>query len=155
MSRVMLSCARSWPTRPAACHVVPQDSWPCSSNTMSFQPAFARWYATLQPMMRPPMITTRAWVGTVEFEITVDCRERCHKLPHYCTECHNLTTHHAGLPARNHNRQPQRLQLPAHRRGRRGIGDQPSRAIEVGDAHRLHLTELCLIGQQHRPPCGT
>ncbi len=42
-SRVPLSEARSWPTSPAACQVVPQDSCPCSSSSTSVQPSSARW----------------------------------------------------------------------------------------------------------------
>ena len=42
-SRVPLSVARSSPTSPAACQVVPQDSWPCSSSSTSVQPSSARW----------------------------------------------------------------------------------------------------------------
>ncbi len=41
-SRVPLSVARSRPTSPAACQVVPQDSWPCSSSSTSGQPRSAR-----------------------------------------------------------------------------------------------------------------
>ena len=41
--RVPLSLARSRPTRPAACHVVPHDSVPCSRSTTSVQPSCARW----------------------------------------------------------------------------------------------------------------
>ena len=41
-SRVPLSDARSWPTSPAACQVVPQDSWPCSTSSTSVQPSPAR-----------------------------------------------------------------------------------------------------------------
>src|SRR5215831_5540757 len=63
-SRVPLSVARSWPTRPAACQVVPQDSWPCSRSSTSLQPASVRWYATLAPITPPPMITTWARLGS-------------------------------------------------------------------------------------------
>ena len=42
-SLVPLSEARSWPTRPAACQVVPQDSWPCSSSSTSVMPRLVRW----------------------------------------------------------------------------------------------------------------
>jgi hypothetical protein len=45
---------------PAACQVVPEVRRSRSSTTTSFQPAWARWYATEQPMMPPPMTTTRA-----------------------------------------------------------------------------------------------
>ena len=41
-SRVPLSEARSWPTRPAACQVVPHDSCPCSSSRTSVQPIAVR-----------------------------------------------------------------------------------------------------------------
>ena len=43
MSRVSDGWVRNCPTMPAACHVVPQDSWPCSSRTTSVQPSWARW----------------------------------------------------------------------------------------------------------------
>ena len=59
----MLYVARSWPTSPAACHVVPDVSFLRSRRTTSFQPRSVRWKATLAPTMPPPMTTTRAWVG--------------------------------------------------------------------------------------------
>ncbi len=40
--RVALRVARVWPTRPAACQVVPHVSLPCSSSTTSVTPSFAR-----------------------------------------------------------------------------------------------------------------
>ena len=42
-SLVPLSDARSCPTSPAACQVVPQDSWPCSSSSTSVRPRRVRW----------------------------------------------------------------------------------------------------------------
>src|SRR5436190_2986508 len=54
----MLLLVRRRPTKPAACHEVPPPSWPCSSNTTSFQPSLVRWYATLVPMTPPPTMTT-------------------------------------------------------------------------------------------------
>src|SRR5215467_13865935 len=63
-SRVPLSEARNWPTSPAACQVVPQESRPCSSSSTSRQPAAARWYATPVPITPPPMITMRARCGS-------------------------------------------------------------------------------------------
>ena len=41
--RVMVRFGRIWPIRPAACQVVPQVSWPCSSSSTSFSPSAARW----------------------------------------------------------------------------------------------------------------
>jgi hypothetical protein len=38
--RVVLRLERSWPTRPAACHVAPSVSWCCSSSTTSDSPIF-------------------------------------------------------------------------------------------------------------------
>ena len=52
---------------PAACQVVPAVSWRRSSNTVSFQPSLARWYAMAAPITPPPMITTRAWSGNGAF----------------------------------------------------------------------------------------
>ena len=43
ISRVSDGCVRSCPMTPAACQVVPQESWPCSSRTTSVQPSWARW----------------------------------------------------------------------------------------------------------------
>src|SRR5438552_2925406 len=63
----MLFVARRRPTSPAACHVVPPASWFCSSSTTSFQPSFARWYATLQPTIPPPTMRTLLSVGSLEF----------------------------------------------------------------------------------------
>ena len=40
---VIVDVAPSWPTKPAACHVVPDVSWSLSSKTTSFQPNLARW----------------------------------------------------------------------------------------------------------------
>ncbi len=34
---------RSWPTRPAECHVDPCVSWNCSTRTESVHPSFDRW----------------------------------------------------------------------------------------------------------------
>src|SRR3569623_986878 len=56
---------RIWPTRPAACQVVPLVSWPCSSSSTSVRPSLARWYATEQPATPPPTITTCACEGNV------------------------------------------------------------------------------------------
>jgi hypothetical protein len=43
LMRVMLRFGRIWPTSPAACQVVPQVSWPCSSSSTSVMPSLARW----------------------------------------------------------------------------------------------------------------
>ncbi len=42
LMRVIERLGRIWPTSPAACHVVPQVSEPCSSSTTSLRPSFAR-----------------------------------------------------------------------------------------------------------------
>src|SRR5215470_14742222 len=60
LMRVALRVARSCPTNPAACQVVPQVSLPCSSSTTSVTPSRVRWYAAEAPAMPPPTITTRA-----------------------------------------------------------------------------------------------
>src|SRR5467141_2927085 len=49
-------------TRPAAWHVDPLVSSPFSTRCTSRTPALARWYATLQPVMPPPMTTAPAWI---------------------------------------------------------------------------------------------
>src|SRR4029079_6821631 len=48
-------------TRPAAWHVDPAVRTAFSTSRTSVQPARAKWYATLQPVMPPPITTTRAW----------------------------------------------------------------------------------------------
>src|SRR3954452_19093350 len=48
-------------TRPAAWHVEPAVRTAFSMKRTSVQPASARWYATLQPVIPPPITTTRAW----------------------------------------------------------------------------------------------
>src|SRR3954471_9971311 len=48
-------------TRPAAWHVEPAVRTAFSMRRTSVQPASARWYATLQPVIPPPITTTRAW----------------------------------------------------------------------------------------------
>src|SRR6266851_2118197 len=48
-------------TSPAAWHVDPLVSSPFSMRWTSRTPALARWYATLQPVMPPPMTTAPAW----------------------------------------------------------------------------------------------
>src|SRR6185503_19970305 len=55
--RVIERFGRICPTRPAACHVVPHVSRPCSSSTMSRRPSLARWYAALAPSIPPPTMT--------------------------------------------------------------------------------------------------
>ena len=40
--RVIVRFGRIWPTRPAACQVVPQVSLPCSRTSTSFSPSAAR-----------------------------------------------------------------------------------------------------------------
>src|SRR3954468_24957793 len=62
---VIVRFGRIWPTRPAACHVVPHVSLPCSSSSTSCSPSAARWYAVEQPAMPPPTTTMRACVGSV------------------------------------------------------------------------------------------
>ena len=42
LMRVMLRLGRIWPTKPAACQVVPQVSLPCSSSNTSFTPICVR-----------------------------------------------------------------------------------------------------------------
>ena len=42
-SSVIRRVARSWPTRPAACQVVPQVSWRRSSSSTSVMPSLVRW----------------------------------------------------------------------------------------------------------------
>src|SRR3954468_1949023 len=69
MSFVSDSDERSWPTRPAECHVDPCVSWYCSTSTESVQPSFARWYRTEQPMTPPPMTTALARSGTTAASI--------------------------------------------------------------------------------------
>ena len=73
-SCVMLADVRSWPTSPAACHVEPLVSLLRSSTTISLRPSFARWYAVLQPMMPPPMMTISAWEGMAGIESTLGQR---------------------------------------------------------------------------------
>src|SRR5690348_7975183 len=63
--RVIVRFGRIWPTRPAACQVVPHVSLPCSTSSTSFSPRSARWYAVEQPAMPPPTITMRAERGNV------------------------------------------------------------------------------------------
>src|SRR4051794_6198235 len=48
-------------TRPAAWHVEPAVRTAFSTSRTSVQPARARWYATLQPVIPPPITTIRAW----------------------------------------------------------------------------------------------
>src|SRR3954451_7519612 len=48
-------------TRPAAWHVEPAVRTAFSTSRTSVQPASARWYAMLQPVIPPPITTTRAW----------------------------------------------------------------------------------------------
>ena len=67
----MVRFGRIWPTRPAACQVVPQVSFPCSRTRTSVSPSAARWYAVEQPAMPPPTITMRAWLGRVMAVIVV------------------------------------------------------------------------------------
>ena len=43
---------------------------PCSSNTISFHPSLAKWYATDDPMTPPPQTTISACVGGVEPELS-------------------------------------------------------------------------------------
>src|SRR3990172_3311368 len=62
--RVRLKSERSWPTRPAECHVEPQVSSPRSRRTTSVQPILVRWYPMLHPPTPPPMMTTCACVGS-------------------------------------------------------------------------------------------
>src|SRR5580692_8720760 len=66
----MLMLWRSWPTSPAACHVVPLVSCLRSRRTMSLQPIRVRWYATEQPMTPPPTMTTLARVGRSSATLT-------------------------------------------------------------------------------------
>src|SRR4051812_15441851 len=47
--------------RRAAWHVEPAVRTAFSTSRTSVQPASARWYATLQPVIPPPITTTRAW----------------------------------------------------------------------------------------------
>src|SRR4051812_7660247 len=47
--------------RRAAWHVEPAVRTAFSTSRTSVQPARARWYATLQPVIPPPITTTRAW----------------------------------------------------------------------------------------------
>src|SRR4029453_10982327 len=60
--RIRIRVGEVWKcvTIPAACHVEPLVSSPLSTSTTSVHPFRARWYATLQPAMPPPTITTRA-----------------------------------------------------------------------------------------------
>ena len=60
---VSVRVARNCGTNPAACQVVPQVSCRRSSNTTSLMPSKVRWYATEQPIMPPPMMTTSALAG--------------------------------------------------------------------------------------------
>src|SRR5256885_4884452 len=53
-------------TSPAAWQVDPLVSSSFSSSTTSRQPALARWYTTLVPVMPPPMTTARACSIAVE-----------------------------------------------------------------------------------------
>src|SRR6187397_225642 len=54
----MLLDGLNWVTSPAAWCVEPLVSSPFSIRTTSFNPALARWRATLQPAIPPPMTTT-------------------------------------------------------------------------------------------------
>src|SRR3954465_10644232 len=51
--------------RPAACQGVPEVRRSRSSRTTSFPPRSARGYATEQPIIPPPITTTRACLGSV------------------------------------------------------------------------------------------
>src|SRR5256885_1278566 len=55
----MVGDGLNWVTRPAAWQVEPLVSSPLSSSRVAFSPALARWYATLAPVMPPPITT--AW----------------------------------------------------------------------------------------------
>ena len=48
-------------TTPIAWQVEPAVSWAFSTRRTSCSPARARWYATLHPVIPPPMTTIRAW----------------------------------------------------------------------------------------------
>src|SRR3954452_23008077 len=80
--RVWLIVERSWPTKPAECHVVPSVRSCCSSTTTSRQPRRPRWYAMLAPPTPPPTITQRASVrtpGLVEQRLEVRAVELGHR----------------------------------------------------------------------------
>src|SRR5438270_11702215 len=59
-NRIIVGEGLNCVTRPAAWHVEPLVSSSFSSSTTSGHPAFARWYATLAPVMPPPTTTARA-----------------------------------------------------------------------------------------------
>src|ERR1700692_2076548 len=59
-NRIIVGDGLNWVTRPAAWQVDPLVSSSFSTSNVSRQPAFARWYATLAPVIPPPTTTARA-----------------------------------------------------------------------------------------------
>src|SRR6202165_862127 len=59
-NRIMVADGLNCGARPSSGQVDPLVSSSFSTSTVSRQPAFARWYATLAPVMPPPMTTARA-----------------------------------------------------------------------------------------------
>src|ERR1700692_3267170 len=59
-NRIIVGDGLNWVTRPAAWQVDPLVSSSFSTSNVSRQPAFARWYATLAPVMPPPTTTACA-----------------------------------------------------------------------------------------------
>src|SRR5260370_7488827 len=110
--RVMLLLVRRRPTNPAACHEVPPPSWPCSSNTTSFQPSLVRWYATLVPMTPPPTMTTfdsvgRDWLDSiVGFVNARRLPARFPPIPRIFGEAIRAEALHIFLPPAPQNRVP-------------------------------------------------
>ena len=64
----------NWVTSPAAWCVEPLVSSPFSISRTSFHPALARWSATLQPAIPPPMTTTCLRMRSASTRVGVRCR---------------------------------------------------------------------------------